>query len=156
MLIEEIDDFLTRPLRHVAWNEEPFDTGDNFRQRVKRWAVHDDGIDTGVNLVATYPPVGWRQEFRLELKLKYAFARLDMRSDQRAISIERTVAAGPIHFPWQPNRNLWLNDTGKFGKLTVHEPAPTGHISFHSALDWFLKHYGIEARDVPARLKLGR
>ncbi|NUB12181.1 hypothetical protein GAY28_05290 [Azospirillum brasilense] len=156
MLIEEIDEFLTRPLLHVAWNEEPYDTGDNYRQRVKRWAVHENGIDTGVVLAATYPPIGWRQEFRLELKRKYAFARLDMRDDQRAIAIARTVPAGPIHFPGQANREGWLKDSGKFGRLTVHAPAPTGHVSFHAALDWFLKQYGIEARDVPARLKLGR
>lgn len=156
MLTEEIDEFLNKPLLHVAWHEEPIDTGDSYRERVKRWAVHSDGIDAGVVLTATYQPQIWRREFRLELKRKYAFARLDMRANQRSISISRAATSGPIYFPWILNRDLWLNEDGKLGRLTAHVAAPIGSVEFASALVWFLQEHSIAAHNIPAGLKLGR
>lgn len=156
MSIQEIDEFMALPARTIAWNEDPYPLTDGFRRRELRWSIHNDNVDTGFMLVASYPATNYDREFSLSLRRKFDFCRLDMRQEQRTVSMQIGVAIGPIFYPWQNHRELWLNGEGKYGKLSAYVKSPIGAVTVETALDWFLAQHGISAHGKPLRIRLGR
>jgi hypothetical protein len=153
MVVDEIDDALASPNLHIAWNQDPYPiAGESMRVRSMRWSVLSNGIDTGMLLVASYFPADWKNDFSLSLKIRRDFTRLDIRPAQKAVTLHGKQLSGPLFFPWQAHRPLWLN---KNYKLLQSIPAPCGKVSLNQALNWFLDQYNI-VQDVPQTLKLGR